>query len=101
MKRKSSDKIVVENINVPGSRTKVDAEKYFAMKDALLKVLPKSGPGFTQAEMMEAVLDHLPEDLFPGGAKSAWWVKTVQLDLEAKGIVVRDSRQKPLRWSRV
>jgi hypothetical protein len=35
----------------------------------------------------------------PGGAKAGWWVKTVQLDLEAKGIVVRDGGR-PLRWSR-
>jgi len=39
----------------------------------------------------------LPESLFPGGAKSGWWAKTVQLDLEAKDIVVRE-HSKPLRW---
>jgi hypothetical protein len=28
--------------------------------------------------------------LFPQGAKSGWWQKAVQLDLEAKGAIVRD-----------
>jgi hypothetical protein len=32
--------------------------------------------------MFEAVKEHLPEDVFPGGAKANWWAKTVQLDLK-------------------
>lgn len=92
-------RVVVQNVNVPGYTTTLDAPKYHAMKDALLKVLPSSGPGLTQAEMMAAVKPHLPQTLFPGGAKSEWWTKGVQLDLEAKGIVTR-SATKPLRWTR-
>ncbi len=38
----------------------------------------------------------LPESLFPGGAKSGWWAKMVQLNLEAKDIVIR-AHPKPLR----
>jgi hypothetical protein len=71
-----------------------------AMRRAMLEVLPSEEPGLTQAEMREAVIAHLPEDLYPGGAKAGWWAKTVQLDLEAKGIVVRKPT-KPLRWHRV
>ena len=52
------------------------------------------------AEKIDATKRHLPEDLFPGGAKAGWWVKCVQLDLEAKGLVVRDRGAKPLRWRR-
>ena len=44
-----------------------------------------------------AVVAHLPADLFPGGAKAAWWAKMVQLDMEAKGVVDRE-QTKPLRW---
>lgn len=94
-----SAKIEVENVNVPGSVTRVDAAKYSAMREAYLTVLPASAPGATQAELMAAVKAHLPEDLFPGGAKSGWWLKTVQLDLEAKGVVARTTT-KPLRWHR-
>lgn len=92
-------RIVVENVNVPGYTTRVDAEMYQIMKTALLKALPQRPPGLTQSEMFIAVVRHLPESHFPGGAKAGWWAKTVQLDLEAKGVVARQST-KPLRWHR-
>ena len=92
-------RIEVENVNVPGHRTRVDATKYAAMKRALLKVLPARPPGVTQSAMIEGVVRHLPEALFPGGAKAGWWAKTVQLDLEAKGRVVREPTR-PLTWRR-
>jgi hypothetical protein len=50
-------------------------------------------------EVYAAVIAHLPEDLSPGGAKAGWWAKTVQLDPEAKGALVREP-SKPLRWHR-
>ncbi|MGD8553051.1 MAG: hypothetical protein PVI81_09170 [Anaerolineales bacterium] len=92
-----NEKIVVENINVPGRTTRVNAEMYEAMKKAMLNVLPHQAPGLNQNEMREAVKPHLPEQLYPGGEKVGWWAKTVQLDLEAKGILVRED-SKPLRW---
>jgi len=104
MKTKSNPKremTLVENRNVPGYTHSVDAKKYAAMKKALLKILPKGRPGITQQEMFATVPAHLPEDEFPGGAKAEWWAKTVQLDLEAKGIVDRDTKAKPLKWYRV
>jgi hypothetical protein len=97
---KNAEKIEVENVNVPGSTTRVDATMYRAAREALLRALPDAPPGLTQAEMIDATKRHLPEDLFPGGAKAGWWVKCVQLDLEAKGLVVRDRAAKPLRWRR-
>ena len=92
-------KIVVENVNVPGHTTRLDATKYDAMKLALLKILPTKAPGLNQKQMMSGVVPHLPEELFPGGAKSGWWMKSVQLDLEAKGVIIRDVT-KPLTWRR-
>lgn len=92
-------KIQVENINTPGKSTNVNAVKYEAMKKAFLKILPNSSPGLTQKEIQEQVKMHLPEASFPKGATSGWWAKTVQLDLEAKGIVTRETC-KPLRWHR-
>ncbi len=92
-----SEKIVVENVNVPGRSSRVDAAMYRAMKAAMLKVLPAKAPGLTQAEIREAVVPHLPQDLYPSGAKAGWWAKTVQLDLEAKGVVIREATR-PLRW---
>jgi hypothetical protein len=69
------------------------------MREAMLQVLPQDEPGLTQAEMREAVVPHLLDDLFPGGSTAGWWAKTVQLDLEAKGVVIREAT-KPLRWHR-
>ncbi len=94
-----AERITVENVNVTGYTTTVDAVKYHAMRHALLQALPDQPPGLTQAEMIEAVKVYLPDDLFPGGAKAGWWSKTVQLDLEAKGKVIRRAT-KPLRWYR-
>jgi hypothetical protein len=91
--------VTVRNVNAPGYETRVDRRKYEAVKRALLKVLPGKAPGLTRAEMLEAVLARLPADLFPGGAKAGWWVKTVQLDLEARGEIGRE-KKKPLRWHR-
>ncbi len=97
----ADEKVVVENINVPGHTVRVDREKYEAMRKALLKVLPRKAPGLTQKEMFEAVKAHLPESLFPGGAKAGWWAKTVQLDLEAKRIIIRSTETRPTRWRRL
>jgi hypothetical protein len=96
---KRGEKIDLQNVNRPGHVRPVDADMYAAMKRALLKVLPKSRPGLTVAEMQECVIAHLPEDLFPGGARAGWWTKAVQLDLEAKGIISRE-KTTPLRLHR-
>jgi hypothetical protein len=94
------EKITVENVNVPGYSHAVNRQMYEAMKQAMLKALPLHSPGLTQSEIQTAVVPYLPEDLFPGGEKAGWWAKTVQLDLEAKGSLIREPT-KPLRWHRV
>ncbi len=94
------DKIEVENINTPGRVSRVDRAKYEAMKAAMLATLPRAAPGMTAKESKGAAQAHLPEHLFPGGATSGWWQKCVQLDLEAKGVVIRED-SKPLRFHQV
>ena len=74
----------------------MDKAKYNAMKTALLAVMPKENPGATVAELQSALKQHLSQKLFPGGEKSGWWMKCVQLDLEAKGVIKREAT-KPLR----
>lgn len=90
--------VEVENVNHPGQVSRVDAGKYAAAREAMLKLLPRAAPGMTQHEMMLAMREALPTDQFPGTTTS-WWAKTVQLDLEAKRLVARDPG-KPLRWRR-
>jgi hypothetical protein len=95
---KKPAKIPVSNANHPEMVKNLDAAKYDAVKVALLKVLPKKTPGLTQIQLRGETAYHLAEHLFPNGEKSAWWIKSVQLDLEAKGIIVRDENSHPLRW---
>ncbi|MGH8532527.1 MAG: DUF6958 family protein [Gammaproteobacteria bacterium] len=92
-------RVEVENVNHPGSVKLVDADMYKAMKRAYLAVLPASAPGLTLAEIHERLIAQLPQDLYPDGAKAGWWAKTVQLDLEAKGIIKR-VKTSPLRLHR-
>ena len=93
---KTNTKMKIENVLQPGKTYSADPAKYAAMKTAVLAVLPRTAPGLTVAEVQDRVLEHLPQDLFPGGAKSGWWMKAVQLDLEAKGIVLRE-KTSPIR----
>jgi hypothetical protein len=92
----NKETVEVENVNHPGQVRRVDKAVYDAMKRAILRTLPDISPGLTLADIQMRMTSELPEDLFPGGAKAGWWAKTVQLDLEAKGLVVRE-RCTPLR----
>lgn len=91
--------IEVENILHPGSIARVQADKYEAMRDALMDILPAIPPGLTVEQILVQVVAHLPEGLFPGGMKAGWWVKAVQLDLEAKGVIKREGTR-PVRLYR-
>lgn len=98
---RAAGKVLVENVNVPGYTHAVDAAHYEAMKKVLLKVLPRGGPGLTQAEMWTQAAAVADRTLFPDRGKVGWWMKSVQLDLEAKGVIGRDTSAKPLRWRRL
>jgi hypothetical protein len=96
MPSEKSPRTQIQNVLSPGHLVRVDTAKYEAMKQALLAVLPSTWPGLTVAEARERLLAHLPDQLFPQGAKAGWWLKAVQLDLEAKEVIVREDA-KPLR----
>ena len=97
-KKAARKMIAIENVNHPGKTQNVDAEKYALARAAMLKFLPAKDPGLTQAEMSKAMRAALSLEDFRG-TTSGWWMKGVQLDLEAKRLVVRDGK-KPLRWRR-
>jgi hypothetical protein len=96
----TDDKITIESATSPGHVQRVDRAKYTAMREALLATLPAALPGLTVAEAKAALLPRLSSALFPVGEKAGWWLKAVQLDLEAKGIIKRAS-EKPVRLVRV
>ena len=84
-----NDMIEIQSVTSPGQTQRVNRAKYLAMRDALIAMLPEGPPGVTVAEARAAVVQHLPKDLFPGGEKAGWWLKAVQLDLEAKRVIGR------------
>jgi hypothetical protein len=94
-----ADRIEIENVNYPGGTQRVDRRKYAAMRQALLAVLPDTAPGMTVADAKAALLSGLDQAEFPGGDKAGWWLKAVQLDLEAKGIIARADKP-PVRLYR-
>ena len=83
------DRVEIENVLQPGKTYRVDAAKFAAMRETMLAALPDEAPGLTPAEIKARVLGRLPEALFPGGDKAGWWIKAVQLDLEAKRAIAR------------
>jgi len=86
----NGDTITIANVHLPDYTSEVDRDKYEAMKEAMWDVLPAEAPGMTQDEIRRAVLPRLPEHLYPGGDRVEWWIRTVQLDHEAKGNLVRE-----------
>lgn len=92
-------RIEIENVNIPGRTERVDRAKYMAMRDALLAVLPDTAPGLSVADAKAALLPGLPGDLYPEGKTAGWWLKAVQLDLEAKRVIAR-AKGAPVRLYR-
>jgi hypothetical protein len=82
-------KIEIQNVLQPGKTYRVDGEKFSEVHKAVLKVLPAAPPGMTPRELIDRVKPLLSPAVFPGGEKAGWWVKSVQLDLEAKGTICR------------
>jgi hypothetical protein len=98
--KKASAKVAAATVDVfnvlqPGKTYKRNAEKYETARKAFLKFMPAKGSGLTQTEMHAAMRKALPSF----GSTAGWWMKTVQLDAEARGDVIRDGG-KPLRWKR-
>lgn len=91
-----NNKIEIHNALSPGHVQRVDRVKYEAMRKALMSVLPEKSPGITVADAKLQLLPLLSDTHFPGGAKAGWWLKAVQLNLEAEGIIYRENT-KPLR----
>ena len=95
----ADDKITIQSVTSPGHVQRVDRSKYVAMREALMAVLPGERPGITVAEAKAVLLQRLPQALFTGGDKAGWWLKAVQLDLEAKGVIERGP-DRPVRLFR-
>ena len=83
----------------PGAGKKsrrVDAARYEAMRTALLRVVPGDGEGVAFASLPGLVATGLPADMFRG-ASIPWYVATVKLDLESRGLLRRVPGSRPQR----
>jgi hypothetical protein len=94
----------IETLNVNYAKgeggTRIDAAKYEAVKKAILKAVPKSERGIEFRELGAAVEEHLPGGKIPGGGSIMWYVTTVKLDLESRGLIERVERSRPQRVRR-
>lgn len=69
--------------------TRIDRDKYEDMKRAMLAVIREAGRhGAGFSELPDAVQDRLDPEVF-AGASVMWYVTTVKLDLEARGLIER------------
>ncbi len=96
----AKDSVIVGNVNHPNYQSRLNAEKYIPMRDAILQALPSDDAGLTMAELEAGVLPLLPQDVFPGGETARWWLTSVKLDLQARGVIERVPKSKPQRVRR-
>jgi hypothetical protein len=71
----------------------IDKEKYEAIRQATLSILNEQEE--TLFKDLPAAVDHKLEGSFDGSI--TWYVTTVKLDLEARGLIVRDAKSSPQR----
>lgn len=99
--------IDAKNVNHPGYAEPLNERKYTVIRDAMLAILP--GPAgdesMTCADLEERVKQRLdeqqvPSKMFPKPGSVRWYLKAVQLDLEARGEIERVPRASPIRLRR-
>lgn len=97
---KKTKQVRVGSIVTKDYSANLRADKYEAMEKAMLKAVPRKPPGSSWQEMLDAVEPLVSKEMFPG-TTHGWWMKSVQLNLEKQGRLLRDPKAKPLRWHRV
>ncbi|MGE3182075.1 MAG: hypothetical protein AB7N71_10620 [Phycisphaerae bacterium] len=78
----------------------IERAKYDAMKSAILRSVGRSRTGILFQELPQLVRDQLPEAIFPRNGSVMWYVTTVKLDLEARGLIERVPGKSPQRLRR-
>lgn len=95
-------KRVVARNPVKGKKSKrIDAEKYEVMSKALLKAIPRTRAGVRFMDLFDTIGSVLPRSSLPGGGSLSWYLTTVKLDLEARGLIERVPHSVPQRLRRV
>ena len=77
----------------PGTKpVRISAPRYYDLKGAMLRRLGECGQGIAFADLADACADSLQTTLWDGASLS-WYVTSIKLDLEARGLVYRTSRR--------
>ncbi len=90
----TASRIEVLNANTGRQDGTIERDKYEAMKSALLTVIPNTMDGTPFKTLVEQVAPLLPKAVFEG-ASVPWYVTTVKLDLEARGLIERVPKKSP------
>ena len=77
----------------------VRQDRYEAVREALLAVIPATEQGVRFSELAALVNGQLPNGV-PDGGSTGWWTTTVKLDLEARGLIERVPGARPQRVRR-
>ena len=94
--------MLTRNVNYGAGKggTRVSVEKYEIMKKAILKAVPSTVKGIAFTDLPDKVAGTLtPVDHGKFGS-IGWYVTTVKLDLEARGLIERIPDVKPQRLRR-
>lgn len=98
---RSSSTVQIKNVNVPNTKTRIDADKYEVIRRAILAVVPRSAKGITFKELPVAVEAWLAEHYKDWAGSVSWYTTTVKLDLEARGMIARIVGERPQRVQRL
>jgi len=78
----------------------IERDKYDSMRAALLRVLPKRGPGVPFKALRDLVDPHLDPSAFDAKASRTWYLTAVKQDLEARGLIEQVAGARPQRLYR-
>ena len=78
----------------------IDAKRYREMRTAILDVVPNDHRGIALERLPDAVRPHLSERFGGGRSSVPWYCVTVELDLEARGLIERVPSMRPQRIRR-
>lgn len=67
----------------------IERAKYDAMRAALLAVVPTEEPGVPFQGLGDRVRRRLPANVYTAEVSVSWYLTTVKLDLEARGVLRR------------
>lgn len=84
--------------NPQAGRPYVRSDKYRLVSQAVLHLLPESGKGRSNEELVRDLASLLPRSLFPNSASIRWFLTAVRIDLEAGGLIHRLGRGRPARY---